>query len=271
MEPTSIHKGVALKSTIRRFIYRSLSFLNEQVTYLAQPSVVLCYHSINEDGWFHTVTAADFRSQMGLLKQRGYHFVSLTELIDHLRTGTVLPTPFCVITFDDGYKDVLQVQDFIRAERIRPAFFILAEGEKVAREQLGTDREFISDAEVLSLVEDGWDIGCHGARHERLIGRDGSTLQHEIIHAREILKKRLSLPIDFFAFPYGAYDHKALSFVRRGGYQAALSMDDSCNITLGKVWKLPRIGINRTYSQEEFLSALSPLAICFRRLIKLLV
>jgi peptidoglycan/xylan/chitin deacetylase (PgdA/CDA1 family) len=238
---------------------------------LQSPSVILCYHAISSDGWFHAVTATMFQEQIRLLRDNGYHFLSLSDLNRHLRERSTPPHPFCVVTFDDGYEDVLSVKSFLKEEGIKPAIFVLAETEKVSPAGIGTNRPFMRDEDIHALAQDGWDIGCHGATHRPLSRASFETLQHEIIHAREMLKKRLNLPIDFFAYPFGSYEYTASSFVRRGEYQAALSMDDSLSISRGKIWRLPRIGINGTYPVSEFHDALSPLSILFRKLMKIVL
>ncbi len=248
-------------------VYRLLAFFGELFG-VAHPSIILCYHSISTDGWFHAVTPPDFKEQIRLLRSNGYHFISLSELVRHLRERTELPHPFCVITFDDGYSDVLSVRSFLKDEGIKPAIFVLAETENVSRSEIGTDRQFMYNDDIRALAEDGWDIGCHGARHKNLARADNASLQHEIIHAREMLKKELDLSIDYFAYPFGAYAYQSLAYVRRGGYKAALSMDDSLVISRGKTWKLPRIGVNGTYSLSEFHDAIAPLPILFRKIIK---
>lgn len=65
---------------------------------------VLLYHHLLEtaDG-SSSITAAQFRAQMELLKTNGYQPVSLTQLIDFAEQGTPLPENPVVITFDDGY------------------------------------------------------------------------------------------------------------------------------------------------------------------------
>lgn len=254
---------------IRRFVYGALQKISDFLD-LPQSSVVLCYHSIADDGWFYAVAPEVFRRQIRLLRSRGYHFLALSDLIQKIRETSPLPHPFCVITFDDGYRDVLSVREFLQAEGIHPTIFVLAEPEAVSPDGIGAGKVFMDEGEIRALSEAGWDIGCHGATHRALANQDFTTLQHEIIHAREMLKKGLGLPIDYFAYPYGSYEYQTTSFVRRGGYQAALSMDEGFSFSRGKVWRLPRIGINRTYTDHEFLAVLSPLAISFRKLTKCL-
>lgn len=260
--------SAALRSSLRRCVYRVLACLS-QILGMRQRSIILCYHAIAADGWFHAVTAETFQAQIRSLQKDGYHFISLSELVYHLRERSKPPHPFCVLTFDDGYADVLSVRSFLKNEGIRPAIFVLAETEKVLRQGLGTDRAFMRDQDIQELAQDGWDIGCHGATHRSLLKVPPDVLQHEIIHAREMLKKQFGLPINFFAYPFGGYEYKASSFVRRGGYQAALSMDDSLSIARSQIWRLPRIGVNGTYSLPEFCDAIAPLPILFRKVVKI--
>lgn len=260
--------STALRSSLRRSIYRVLACLG-RLFGMRRRSIILCYHAIASDDWFHTVTTEAFQEQIRSLRKDGYNFISLSDLTRCLRDRSALPHPFCIVTFDDGYSDVLSVKPFLKDEGIRPAMFVLAETEKVSRKGLGTDRPFMDDQDIRGLAEDGWDIGCHGATHQALSDVPFEVLQHEIIHAREMLKKRLGLPINFFAYPFGSYEYTASSFVRRGEYQAALSMDDSLSISRSQIWRLPRVGVNGTYTLSEFRDALAPLSILFRKAVKI--
>ena len=73
---------------------------------------ILMYHHIDVAGPTAdairqdlSVTPANFAAQMSYLARNGYHTLSLADLVEHLRTGTPLPTSPVVLTFDDGYLD----------------------------------------------------------------------------------------------------------------------------------------------------------------------
>ena len=54
-----------------------------------------------------TVPTSVFAAQMELLRRDGFHAISLLSLYRALEQGAPLPSKPFVITFDDGYRDVL--------------------------------------------------------------------------------------------------------------------------------------------------------------------
>src|SRR5689334_15319048 len=65
---------------------------------------VLMYHILIEgrnDGL--SVDPMRFKEQMTALKEAGYNTITVFELDDYLKNGTLLPTKPILITFDDGY------------------------------------------------------------------------------------------------------------------------------------------------------------------------
>ena len=68
--------------------------------------VILMYHSLLKDPARHgkyVVSPDLFESDLKYLKEHGYSFVGIQELIDFVYSGAPLPKKSIVITFDDGY------------------------------------------------------------------------------------------------------------------------------------------------------------------------
>lgn len=68
--------------------------------------VILMYHSLLKDPARHgkyVVSPDLFESDLKYLKELGYSFVGIQELIDFVYSGAPLPKKSVVITFDDGY------------------------------------------------------------------------------------------------------------------------------------------------------------------------
>jgi len=54
-----------------------------------------------------TVSAKSFRDEMDWIVAHGFHAISQVQLFDALEHGAPLPAKPVMITFDDGYRDVL--------------------------------------------------------------------------------------------------------------------------------------------------------------------
>jgi peptidoglycan/xylan/chitin deacetylase (PgdA/CDA1 family) len=89
-------------------------------------AVILGYHKIGEvsdDFYEICVSSKHFSEHLGILR-RDYHPICLTEMVSHLKNGT-LPHKSVAITFDDGYADnLLQAKPLLEHFDIPATIFI---------------------------------------------------------------------------------------------------------------------------------------------------
>ncbi len=70
---------------------------------------VLMYHKVNDRPENPiSVPIGLFDEQMAVLRELGYQVVSLDDVLDHVAGITPLPPGAVLITFDDGYRDILE-------------------------------------------------------------------------------------------------------------------------------------------------------------------
>src|SRR3990167_6503255 len=85
---------------------------------------ILCYHSVDIGNWRFSVGIREFKKQIEFLLKE-YRPISLSDLDKYLIGGKKLQNPSFLITFDDGYQDILKIKPFLKNKGIRPAVFIL--------------------------------------------------------------------------------------------------------------------------------------------------
>lgn len=228
---------------------------------------ILCYHSISDDGWDFSVSPKEFKRQINYLKSK-YQFIALSDVLDFCQGQKQITKPSVVINFDDGYKDIFQVRGFLKSLSIKPAVFALSAPQNANREELKTDKKFLTRRDLLSLVRDGWEIGCHTATHANMdiLKKDG--INDEIIKSKRSLEKDLGMPIRYLAFPKGRYTKPVMAAVKKAGYRMALTMDDGFIKEGTDILNIPRIGVDGTHSFSEFKKLFLPLNIQARRVLK---
>lgn len=252
--------------TPRRLIYRFLGAVDQGLR-RDNRLVVLCYHSINGDGWRFGVGLRAFEDQMEYMLR---HFApaTLPDLDRYLNGGKGIDRPAFIVTFDDGYRDVLQAAGFLDEKGIRPALFVLSDRGRAKRRILGTDRVFLKSGEMRALAQRGWTIGSHGATHADLSRLGERQLREEIAGSKRALEAELGRAVEYFAYPKGSHTERTVSLVRQAGYRLALAMEDGLIQPHGDPFRIPRTGVDASHAMAEFPAIFSPSSLAFRGMVK---
>jgi peptidoglycan/xylan/chitin deacetylase (PgdA/CDA1 family) len=192
---------------------------------------ILLFHRVTdqipEDGL--TISTGRFRALCGILRRR-FHVVPLAKVFETLRSGQEMPPRTVAVTFDDCYRDnhfAARVLD----EHDLPATFFVPTGF------VGTDRAFpwdrglppmpnLSWDDVRDMAAMGHEIGSHTITHPDLGVASYEEARREIFDSKAILEERLSLPVRWFAYPFGGRNNlrpEAAALVEEAGYEGCLS------------------------------------------------
>ncbi len=228
---------------------------------------ILCYHSISDDSWRFGISPHVFKRQIEYLKSH-YTFISLKELSEYIKGTRKITQPSVVLTFDDGYQDILHVKEYLTEHKIKPAVFLLSDTKKANLRELGTKRPFLTKNDIFTLIDAGWEIGCHSATHSNLQKLSSKQIEREVVTAKKTLERDLDVAIDYFAYPRGKYSLAVLQSLKKAKYILGLTMDDGFMTSGINPYTLPRIGIDKTHSLTEFKAAFSPSVVSMRRLVK---
>jgi len=228
---------------------------------------ILCYHSVQNDSWRFSTSPAEFKKQIKYLASQ-FEFISLQDVEEFIAGKKQITKPSVVITFDDGYKNLLQTKKLLKGLGVKPTLFVIADSKNADRTELDSNIPFLSASEIKELAKAGWTIGCHSLTHPDFAHLKGEEVTEQVKNARKLLVKTLQLPIPYIAYPKGAYSRKVLSVVKNTGYRLGLSMDDGQISTATNKLIVPRIGVDRTHSFSEFKTLTSPSAVKLRGFIK---
>jgi peptidoglycan/xylan/chitin deacetylase (PgdA/CDA1 family) len=133
--------------------------------------------------------------------------------LDAIRT-----LPEATVSFDDGNGSDLQIAlPALRERGISATFFVVAG-------RLG-EPDYLSAADLRTLRDEGMTIGLHGMHHQRWRGLSDEDLDEEISVAKQRLEDAAGGPLDAAACPFGAYDRRVLSRLRRAGFTTVFTSD----------------------------------------------
>lgn len=247
----------------RRCLYIICGFISKLIPIFGPEIIVLCYHSIGNDSWRFTVTLQDFSNQMDYLSKH-HSFISAEDLKNHLTGKKVLTKNSVLITFDDGYKDILQVLPITEKYHIKPVSFALSHTKKLDYHELGSRREYLRPADMKLLLKKGWTIGSHSATHPDFSRLTKDQQEFEILNSKIELEKQSGQSIDIFSFPKGRYTTSQVSLLSSAGYQMAfLAFSELISPKTG-IYVIPRIGVDGSHSLMEFTYMIKPLTIIVR-------
>jgi peptidoglycan/xylan/chitin deacetylase (PgdA/CDA1 family) len=165
-----------------------------------------------------TVAPADFAAEMHWLRGAGFHAITQRQLFLALERGAALPPQPVVITFDDGYRDVLwHAAPVLKALRMPATVYVITDRID------GRDPSFLTWPELRELESDGFEIGSHTVHHVELPYLSRMQAWNELAVSRRILERRLGRPVQWFAYPAGAVAPDVLPLVRKAGYVLAVT------------------------------------------------
>jgi len=192
------------------------------VGFASQAAIILQYHHVATDTPRTTsVTPAEFRQQMQLLKTHNYQVVSLDKIIEALITKQPMPDNWVAITFDDGFanvfthaRPVLRELNFPYTMFLGPALIDRREGPVLSWEQ------------VQQMHDEGAIIANHSSYHHRLaVPNPGESMAQwrervkaDILLAEQQLKQKLGVERKWLAYPYGDFSAELEQLLREMGY-----------------------------------------------------
>lgn len=100
---------------------------------------------------------------------------------------------------------------------------------------------YLDRAGIDVLVKHGWEVGGHGATHERLCALDDQELTAEMAASASMLQ---GLHLDgpwSFAYPDGDVDERVAATVRRAGFVAAVTVQEGWVEPTTSPHRLPRL------------------------------
>jgi peptidoglycan/xylan/chitin deacetylase (PgdA/CDA1 family) len=191
--------------------------------------LVLCYHAVSDD-WEHplAVRQATVERQLRKLIESGWKPVHAVEVIAGVSRALH-------VTFDDGYRSVLQVLPSLERLGVRATIFVCTD---YAREGRPLDVPPLDDVplcdsrelatlcwdELRELAGRGVEIGSHGRTHTDLRDLSASELWREVAESREEIESELGGRCSYFAYPYGQADRRVRGVVERAGYEGAFGL-----------------------------------------------
>jgi len=185
---------------------------------------------------------------MAFFKAMGFTVLGLAEALRRLKEG-LLPPKTIVLTFDDGYADFYHlVAPVLKQNGFGATVFVVTGflGDR-ARWLKGDNRAhppLLTEAQLLELNREGFEIGSHGVTHRRMSQLSESELQEELLKSRQTLEGILHEDRLLFCYPYGDYNKKVRDATEKAGYIGAVTCDRGRTTHKTDPFRLPRVAVS---------------------------
>jgi peptidoglycan/xylan/chitin deacetylase (PgdA/CDA1 family) len=225
---------------------------------------VLMYHKVNDRPENPiSVPIGLFDEQMAVLGELGYEVVSLEAVLDHVAGLRPLPPGAVLITFDDGYRDILEnALPVLRRHGYPAVIFVpigyLDDARPLPHEEhlaaQGLVNRTLNWDELPELEAGGIRVESHGISHRPLADLDVDEAAREITLSKLRLEERLGRPVRAFAYVKGSEAHYRpvhLSLLKQAGYEIAFTSVSGGNRRQMEPLRLHRYNIE-PYAHRTF-------------------
>ena len=175
-----------------------------------QPIRVFCLHHVCECydeermrlcDW---MTLDNFKQKVLDMQAKGYEFISLTVAHQYLQNDCFRTKKYAVLTFDDGYKSLLEVLPWLEKQNIPATLFVNGKYLDGKSYRESPKEQYLTYEELSALNSPLIEIGHHGWEHTDATKMTKNELRESVHKNIEILSSHPRY-ISFWAYTWGRY------------------------------------------------------------------
>ncbi|WP_316794060.1 polysaccharide deacetylase family protein [Pedobacter frigoris] len=200
-------------------------------TILARKQVpILCYHQVRnwkptdgKVGKDYIVEVQNFKDQVKLLADSGYHSILPDQLYAYLNTGAPLPSKPIMFTFDDTDMDQFTIAaPTLKKYGFKAVYFIMT----VTIGKKGKFVDYMTKEQIKQLSDDGNVIGSHTYDHKNFKKYEGKDWEEQLDKPTKKLEEITGKKMTEFAYPFGLWNAQGIPQLKKRGFRMAFSLAD---------------------------------------------
>jgi peptidoglycan/xylan/chitin deacetylase (PgdA/CDA1 family) len=220
------------------------------------PVNILMYHDVElhprgpEYNHFY-VLASEFEWQMRQLLGAGYRPVTLAQVGDAISGLSIasLPEKSFVVTFDDGYRNLLQFVYPLMMELSIP-YTVFPVTDRIGECSEWVVPEGLNPSPLLTWQEldsmrqwSGVSVQSHTCTHVRLETLTDKDAEIEMRRCKDVLQQRFGAEVDHICYPYGSVNARIADLAEEIGYKLGVTTEFGRARAEDKPLLLPRVSI----------------------------
>ena len=214
-----------------------------------RPLPILLYHSVDDEPaaevaqW--SVTPGQFAEHMSVLRDGGWTTFTVSELVRLMDTGATWPERTVVVTFDDGFEDVLTRAMPAMDGMVGTVYVTSGWLRDPHRDHTPAPGRMLSPLQLPEIASAGWEVGAHGHRHLALDAVPRSVAANDVADSKHLVEDALGDVARSFAYPYGYHDRAVQRLVQEGGFAHAVGVKNVHSHAHDDRWGFARITVER--------------------------
>jgi len=109
---------------------------------------------------------------------------------------------------------------------------------------------YLSRQEIYASAKSGHTIACHTYDHPLLTRLPDNEWGKEVEKPKELLEQITGKPVDYFAYPYGAWDERAVDELKKRGIKAAFQLSEQQN-SVDPLYTIRRVMVSDSWSTAK--------------------
>lgn len=185
-----------------------------------QPIRVFCLHHVCEKFDAQSMYPCDrmaldeFKQKIHDMIEQRYQFISLTEAYNHLNNDWFRRKKYAVLTFDDGYKSLLEVLPWLEEQNIPVTLFINGKYLDGVSYRENSKELYLTHGELFALASPLIEIGHHGWEHTDATKMTDEELRDSLQRNIEVLSSHPRY-IPFWAYTWGHHNDTSDSYLMK--------------------------------------------------------
>ena len=189
---------------------------------------ILCYHQVRnwkerdgKVGKDYIVEVQNFKDQIKMLVDSGYHTILPDQLYAYLNAGAALPAKPIMLTFDDTDLDqFITVNPILKKHGYKAVYFIMT----VSIGKKGKFVDYMSADQIKQLSDEGNVIGSHTYDHKNFKKYAGKDWEEQLDKPTKKLENITGKKITEFAYPFGLWNAEGIPELKKRGFKMAYQL-----------------------------------------------
>lgn len=241
---------------------------------------IIMYHHITEDKsktGKYTVLQSEFKSDLMLLKEKGYSAINVNDLISYVNGNSSLPEKPIMITFDDGFESFATLAyPILEENNMKSVVSVIGsvaekyseiDDHNISYSNLNFDKinELLSEG-LVEIQNHSYDMHKCTDNQRKGISKLPSesaeqyeaALTEDLLTVQKTLKLKCRMTPECVVYPFGSYSNETLGIIKELGFKSTMNCEERINTIIKgnpeTLYNLGRYNRESGITSEEFFS-----------------